>query len=61
MYISLRLANYLYFKAWNALIMNRIELPKKLVNEESCKAHFNKLREERGICCRKCQGTYLHW
>lgn len=41
--------------------MNLIGFVKKHGDEASCKAHYKQLRENSGICCRKCQDTNLHW
>jgi len=41
--------------------MNIIKFIEEFPNENSCKEHFRRIREQEGIKCKKCGGTKHYW
>lgn len=41
--------------------MNLLDFIKTFPNEESCKSHFKKQREQEGVICKQCGNTTHYW
>lgn len=41
--------------------MNLIEFSRRFGTEQQCEAHFIRHRMEKGVVCKKCQGTEQYW
>lgn len=41
--------------------MNILDFLSEFRDEQACKAHFKKQREQEGVKCKKCGGTHHYW